>query len=77
MSDRQITIKGGAGPAEAAAIAAAIQHLLDLEAEASAELPQPPRLSAWVQTGMRTPMSGPRRPATQFTRRTAEDRRII
>ena len=48
---RIIRIKGGAGPQEAAAIAAAIAHAEFEAEEAQARRPTPPRPSPWVQSG--------------------------
>jgi hypothetical protein len=45
-----IKIKGGAGPAHAAAIAAAIAHAEAADAETRATVPPVPRPSSWVQS---------------------------
>ncbi|GMQ85177.1 MAG: hypothetical protein BMS9Abin07_0742 [Acidimicrobiia bacterium] len=47
--NRIIEIKGGAGPAHAAAIAAAIAHAEAAEADTRATIPPVPRPSSWVQ----------------------------
>jgi hypothetical protein len=47
---RIIQIKGGAGPAHAAAIAAAIAHAEDADADTRATIPPVPRPSSWVQS---------------------------
>ena len=44
----EVTIAGGAGPQETAAILAAVSALLQDEATARANPPAPPRQSAWV-----------------------------
>ncbi len=49
MKERIIEIRGGAGPAHAAAIAAAIAHNEAAEAETRATVPPVPRPSSWVQ----------------------------
>jgi len=46
-----IEIKGGAGPAEAAAIAAVVAAIEQQEREASATRPRPSRQSQWVRAG--------------------------
>ena len=51
MTDR-IEIVGGAGPAEAAAIVAAISHVLELEQAALASPPIGNRPPAWVRAGL-------------------------
>ncbi len=55
MTERPIKIKGGAGPFEAAAIAAVIQHLLDIENAGRAKPPAAPVPPAWVRSGMARP----------------------
>ena len=45
-----IQIKGGAGPAHAAAIAAAITHAEAADAETRGTVPPVPRPSSWVQS---------------------------
>lgn len=47
MTD-DITITGGAGPQETAAILAAVARVLQDEAAARANPPAPPRQSSWV-----------------------------
>lgn len=47
---RIIDISGGAGPAEAAAIAAVIARLFTEEVLAAARPPETPRQSAWVES---------------------------
>ncbi|MDH3499345.1 MAG: hypothetical protein OEM97_04430 [Acidimicrobiia bacterium] len=69
-----ISIRGGAGHAEAAAVVAAVQHLLELEAAAVAAPPLPPRLPPWVLAASPGPLPSPHQPATQLTRRSAEFR---
>jgi len=44
-----IEIKGGAGPAHAAAIAAVIAHAEAADADTKATVPPVPRPSSWVQ----------------------------
>lgn len=44
-----LVIRGGAGPFEAAAIAVAVQYLLEAEAEARAIPPRPSVPPAWVR----------------------------
>lgn len=51
-----IQIKGGAGPAEAAAIVAVITHILEVERVASASRPASNHPPAWVRAAR------PRRP---------------
>lgn len=51
MNDESIQIKGGAGPFEAAAIAAVISHVLEVEKVAQASRPPNNRPSAWVRAG--------------------------
>jgi len=46
-----IIIKGGAGPQETAAIAAAIAHAESEAEDVKARRPTPPRPSSWVQSG--------------------------
>jgi hypothetical protein len=46
----EIQIQGGAGPEEAAVIAAVVERLLIDEAAAMATPATPPRQSAWVQS---------------------------
>jgi len=48
--DKIIEIKGGAGPAHAAAIAAAIAHAEAADAETRSTVPPVPRPSSWVQS---------------------------
>ena len=48
--NRIIEIKGGAGPAHAAAIAAAIAHAEAADAETRGTVPPVPRPSSWVQS---------------------------
>lgn len=43
-----IEIRGGAGPAEAAVIVAAVQHALDAETDQKAQPVSRPDLSAWT-----------------------------
>jgi hypothetical protein len=50
MAD-DIRIKGGAGPAEAAAIAAVVAAIEQQEREATAVRPRPIRHSQWVRAG--------------------------
>jgi len=45
-----ISIKGGADPAMAAAIAAAVSHFEESEAETKATRPPVPKPSPWVQS---------------------------
>ena len=71
-----MVIRGGAGPAEAAAVAAAITYLLELEAERSAHPEDRPRLPAWVQAARDRPIGGPRQPLTQHARWSVEDPRL-
>ena len=47
--ERVIEIRGGAGPAHAAAIAAAIAHNEAAETETKATVPPVPKPSSWVQ----------------------------
>ena len=49
MRDNIIEIKGGAGPAHAAAIAAAIAHAGAADADTMATVPPVPKPSSWVQ----------------------------
>ena len=73
MSDTSpLVITGGAGPAEAAAIAAAVNHLLEVEAERQSHAPQRPRLSRWVMSANHPTVTTPLHPWTQPTRRTSE-----
>lgn len=51
MRPEIISIAGGAGPREAAAIVAVVAHLLEEEAEAAAAPPDPLRQSPWVLAG--------------------------
>jgi len=45
-----IEIRGGAGPFEAAAVAAVVQHVLDTERQRRSRRPDaPPRPPAWVR----------------------------
>lgn len=47
---KEIQIQGGAGPEEAAVLAAVVERLLIDEAAAMATPATPPRQSAWVQS---------------------------
>ncbi len=58
--DEQIIIRGGAGPYEAAAIAAVIEQLLAEEAAQRSLPPQRPRPEAWVLSGRPRTVLGPR-----------------
>ncbi len=49
-SHPQVEITGGAGPYEAAAIAAVIARVQAETAAANAQRPRPPRPSAWVRS---------------------------
>ncbi len=55
MDERPIAITGGAGPMEAAAIAAIVQHVLDSEDAARSRRPSRAVPPAWVQLGAPTP----------------------
>lgn len=56
MDERPTAITGGAGPMEAAAIAAVVQYVLDAEAAARSRLPVRSVPPAWVQLGAPTPL---------------------
>ena len=56
MDDRSISITGGAGPMEAAAIVAVVQHVLEQEAAVRATPPARRVPPAWVRVGTTTPM---------------------
>ena len=63
-----ISIKGGAGPAEAAAIAAVIAKVVSDENDAIAEPGRQPRMSDWVMAARQQPFMPPRTPAPVRTR---------
>ena len=51
MNHQPIKIKGGAGPYEAAAIAAVIQRVVDEQSAARVIRPNPNEPTAWVRAG--------------------------
>ncbi len=53
----RLQIRGGAGPYEAAAIAAAIHRVLEEEAESRARRPAPHVPPAWVRLGQAPPVT--------------------
>jgi hypothetical protein len=53
----RLSIKGGAGPMEAAAIIAAVMHLLDSESAERAQPPVPSSAPAWVRMARPAPFS--------------------
>jgi hypothetical protein len=57
MDERPITITGGAGPMEAAAIAAIVQYVLDSEDAARSRPPARSVPSPWVRLGAPTPLA--------------------
>jgi hypothetical protein len=57
MDERPVAIRGGAGPMEAAAIVAVVQHVLEGEAAARAKPPGRNIPSAWVRVGSAQPMA--------------------
>jgi len=67
-----IQIRGGAGPHEAAAIAAVLRHTLASERSGGSQPPARKGQSAWVLSARRPPMAAPIRPATSLTRRATE-----
>lgn len=56
MNENPMTIRGGAGTYEAAAVVAVVQHVLDVEAATRAELPPLNVPPAWVRIGRYTPI---------------------
>lgn len=68
MSEIPISIKGGAGPLEAAAIAAVIQQVLEREQAARAEPPRRSRQTAWVRAVRSPAMVTPTTASTRFAR---------
>jgi hypothetical protein len=56
MDEVALTITGGAGPMEAAAIAAAVQYVLEQEAAARAMPPARSVPAAWVRAAAPTPL---------------------
>ena len=57
MDERPVAVRGGAGPMEAAAIVAVVQHVLDGEAAARARPPSRSVPPAWVRVGLAQPMA--------------------
>ena len=55
MDEQPLIIRGGAGPYEAAAIAVAVQYVLEAEAAARATPPRRSVPPAWVRTAQPRP----------------------
>lgn len=56
MNERPMTIRGGAGPYEAAAVVAVIRRTLEEEAALRARRPAPAVPPAWVRRGRPVPL---------------------
>jgi hypothetical protein len=75
MSDpvHGMQIKGGAGPQEAAAIAAVVAAALEVERAEDAAQPRRRNLSAWALSTRHPRLTAPLRPTTALTRHAIED----